>query len=287
RPNSPVREEDGGTGLGLVLTKRIVESQGGRVGVRSTPGRGSVFFAALPCRAHVTPAADVPPPPPPRPRDGAPALLVIEDDPGERAWLREVLTRAGYAVETAATGAEALAHCQQRTFDAITLDLLLPDMSSREVLAAIRARGPNEHVPVIVLTVVAEKGAVAGFPIHDFLVKPVQAEELLASLRRAGVPPDRGQKVRVVGDDPRALKLREATLTQVGYRPVCTPDGLSGLGAAEQERPAAVVLDLLMPGMDGFEFLDRFRRTAAGRRTPVIVWTVKELTEADRARLRA
>jgi CheY-like chemotaxis protein len=160
-------------------------------------------------------------------------------------------------------------------------------MSSREVLAAIRARGPNEHVPVIVLTVVAEKGAAAGFPIHDFLVKPVQAEELLASLQRANVPPERGRKVLVVDDDPRALKLMEATLTHLGYRPVCEADGLSGLRAAEQERPAAVVLDLVMPGMDGFEFLDHFRRTALGRRTPVIVWTVKELTEADRARLRA
>src|SRR5262249_6325913 len=187
-----------------------------------------------------------------------------EDDPGEQAWLREVLTRAGYAVEAAATGAEALAHCQQRAFDAITLDLLLPDMSSQEVLAAIRARGPNEHVPVIVLTVGAEKGAAAGFPIHDFRVKPVQADELLASLRRAGVPPDRGQKVLVVDDDPQALKLMEATLTHVGYRPVCEPDGFSGLRAAERERPAAVVLDLVMPGMDGFEFLAHFRRTAIG-----------------------
>ena len=79
----------------------------------------------------------------------------------------------------------------------------------------------------------------------------------------------------------------EATLTHLGYRPVCEPDGASGLRAAEQERPAAVVLDLVMPGMDGFEFLDHFRRTAVGRLAPVIVWTVKELTEADRTRLRA
>lgn len=174
-----------GTGLGLALTKRIVEAQGGQVGVRSTPGQGSVFFALLPRVARGTSA--VAPSPPRQPRAGTPTVLVIEDTAEERAWLTEALTRAGYAVRTAATGAEAVAECRQRAFDAITLDLLLPDMSSREVLEAIRAKGLNQTVPVIVLTVVAERGAVAGFNIHDFFAKPVQAQELLASLTRAGV----------------------------------------------------------------------------------------------------
>jgi CheY-like chemotaxis protein len=91
----------------------------------------------------------------------------------------------------------------------------------------------------------------------------------------------------VVDDDPKALKIMEATLKNLGYRSVGKLDGASGLRVVEEERPAAVVLDLMMPGMDGFEFLDRLRRTALGRRTPVIVWTIKELTEEDRLRLRA
>jgi PAS domain S-box-containing protein len=276
-----------GTGLGLALTKRLVEAQGGRVGVRSTPGQGSVFFAVLPRTVSAAPEVSMPPAPAVCPRDGAPTVLVIEDEAEERVWLTAALTQAGYHVQTAATGAEALDWCRRRAFDAITLDLLLPDMNGRDVLQAIQGRGPNADVPVIVLTVIAEKGTAAGFQIHDFLVKPVQPEELLASLRRAAVPPDGVKKVLVVDDDPHALKLMELTLTHLGYRPITRADGASGLGAVEEEQPAAVILDLLMPLMDGFAFLDRLRQTVRGRCTPVIVWTGKRLTEEDRTRLRA
>jgi PAS domain S-box-containing protein len=282
-----IRKKHQGTGLGLALTKRLVESQGGRVGVASTPGRGSTFFAVLP-RAATPGTVAAPPDQPAGPvPPGAPTVLVIEDDPEERAWLTRTLTGAGYAVTTAANGAEAEARCRERTFDAITLDLLLPDMTTHDVLRAIQAEGAHANVPVIVLTVVAERGTVAGFNVHDFLVKPVQADELLASLRRAGVPPDGTRTVLVVDDDPNALKIMQATLGHLGYRPVCRTDGAAGLGAAEEQPPAAVVLDLLMPGVDGFEFLERFRRTDTGRRTPVIVWTVKDLTAEDHVRLRA
>src|SRR5262249_38420539 len=150
-----------GTGLGLALTKRLVESQGGHVGVTSTPGRGSVFFAVLPRLAGGEPSAEMAhtAQPPPAASPGAPTLLVIEDDAEDRAWLLGVLSGAGYAVETAANGNEAVTRCRERTFDAITLDLLLPDMNSRDVLRAIRTGGANEDVPVIVLTLVAEPGA--------------------------------------------------------------------------------------------------------------------------------
>jgi len=277
-----------GTGLGLALTRRIVEAQGGQVGVRSTPGQGSVFFAVLPRVGRTVLEAEAQPAPAPAaaPRVGAPTLLVIEDDPKDRAWLERTLRGAGYAVESAATGTAALARCRERRFDAITLDLLLPDGSGWDVLRELRAGGLNQEVPVIVVTVVAEAGAGVGFPIHDFLTKPVEAGELLSSLERAGVRPDGTSLVLVVDDDPNALKLMEATLGQLGYRPLCAADGESGLRAARETAPAAVVLDLLMPGMDGFEFLDRLRRTATGRRTPVIVWTVKDLTPGEREQLR-
>jgi CheY-like chemotaxis protein len=275
-----------GTGLGLALTKRIVEAQGGRVGVQSTPGRGSIFFAILPRVARATPEAEVTPAPPAVRRPGSPAILIIEDDARDRAWLERTLSAAGYAVEVAATGAEGLARCRERPFDAITLDLLLPDMNGWEVLEAIRTNGPNRDVPVIVVTVVAEGAGVRSFPVHEFLAKPVQTETLLASLVRAGIAPDGSKKILVVDDDPHALKLAETILTQLGYQPICKADAKRGLRAAAEERPAAVVLDLLMPEMDGFAFLERFRRTAAGRWTPVIVWTVKDLSADERKRLK-
>ena len=126
-----------------------------------------------------------------------------------------------------------------------------------------------------------------GFAIQDFLTKPVQAEELLAALKRAGIPPHEASTILVVDDDARALKLMEVTLSHLGYSPNCQPDGESGLRVADEQPPAAVILDLLMPGMSGFEFLERFRRTAGGRATPVIVWTNADLTAVEHARLRA
>ncbi|HEY6323692.1 MAG TPA: PAS domain S-box protein [Thermoanaerobaculia bacterium] len=175
----------GGTGLGLALTRRIVEAQGGRVGVESTPGKGSRFFAVLP-RASGPAATLAPAPPPPHP--DAPWVLVIEDDARDRAWLVRELATAGFAVEAAATGGEGLDRCRRRAFAAVTLDLLLPDVGALELLSAIQATAPNRGVPVIATTVVAEL-VTTGWPLHDFLTKPLRRQDLLASLARAGVAP--------------------------------------------------------------------------------------------------
>jgi signal transduction histidine kinase/DNA-binding response OmpR family regulator len=273
-----------GTGLGLALTKRIVEAQGGTVGVRSTPGSGSVFHAVLPRRTKgEVPAVS-------RPivtlNLGGPSILVVEDNATDEALIVKALTNAGYSVQTATTGAQALVKLRETDFDAITLDLLLPDMSGVDLLARMRAESRNADVPVVVLTVVAEKGAVAGFRVTDVLAKPLDAEALLAALRQAGVSPERRGAVLVVDDDESCLKLMEATLGRSGYRTICRRDGEAGLKAAAESPLIAVVLDLIMPHLDGFEFLDRFRRTESGQRTPVIIWTVKDLSTHDQARLR-
>jgi len=195
-----------------------------------------------------------------------------------------VLTTAGYAVEMVTTGREALARAAEDTFDAITLDLLLPDMNGLELLAGLRA-GRHAHVPIVVVSIVGEPRAVAGFAVHDVLDKPLDGRAILASLERAGVRPAAAATVLVVDDDPNALRLMEATLAPMGYRVICRPDGQSGLDAAALEPPAAIVLDLMMPGMDGFEFLDRLREDPRHADIPVVIWSVKQLTRAEELQL--
>ena len=180
-----------GTGLGLALTRSIVEAQGGRVGVRSVHGQGSTFFALLPqvnttIKETAEQQSEVPwKDPLVPPQEDPSTVLVIEDDSEDRARLVSFLIGAGYAIETAATAAEALKRCQERAFDVITLDLLLPDASGWDVQQKIRAGGPNRDAPIIVITQMKKKDATMGFPIQDILNKPVQLEDLLASLEQA------------------------------------------------------------------------------------------------------
>jgi signal transduction histidine kinase len=170
-----------GTGLGLALTRRLVEAQGGTVGVKSNPGEGSVFHAVLPRRADAgelrisrrTLA----------PRMGAPTVLVVEHEPRDQAVLVATLADAGFAVDLAASGAEALARCRERAFDAVTLALLLPDMSGLDVLAGIRTSEANRDVPVVVVTA-ADPRVVAAGDVAEVLGKPVEGELLVATLRR-------------------------------------------------------------------------------------------------------
>jgi len=273
-----------GTGLGLALTKRLVEAQGGSVGATSVLGKGSVFHAVLPTHATagaapqlmVTPLAGA---------GRGPAILVIEDDPNDRKHLVEVLLAAGFVVEAAATGSDAIARCEQRAFDAVTLDLLLPDQSGLDLIPEIRRRGRNPDVPIVVVTVVAEEQALAGHVVTDILPKPVRADALLASLRRAHVTASQPGRIMVVDDDESAVRLASVALQSAGFSVEGHTDPVVGLAAADGHPPAAIVVDLLMPGLDGFQFIEELRALPSNRTTPVIVWTAKELTPAEHRRL--
>jgi len=275
-----------GTGLGLALTKRIVDAQGGSVGVRSTPSEGSVFHAILPRgqSVHSLPverAADEER----SPRSG-PSVLVVEADPVDREMLAQTLTGAGYVVRTVSTGGRALNVLRANDFDAVTLDLALPDMSGLEVLRRFRRGDKKPTVPIIIVAAIDNPDTVAAFQVHDVIPKPVDGPAVLASLKRAGVNVEGAGPVLVVDDDPSSLGLMAATLSRLGYRFVCKPDAHAALNAARTAPPSAVILDLLMPGMDGFEFLWRFRSDVRNRDVPVIVWTAKDLSDEEEEHLR-
>ena len=271
-----------GTGLGLALTRRIVEAHGGRVEVESRVGEGSTFRAILPLEpgGGALPAAPVF-------AEEAARVLVVEDEPEAREWLARTLHEAGYAVETAGSGSRALELARATRFDALTLDLALPDTTGWELLSAIRAAGASRDVRAIVVSASPDDGAAFGFRVQDFLVKPVRSDELVGALTRAGVPPRARHRVMVVDDDARALDLARLLLEDQGY--VCERmlDPEAALERIEAEPPAALILDLVMPRMDGLEVLRRLRATETGRRVPTIVWTVLELDPGLRERLQA
>ena len=268
----------GGTGLGLALTKRIVEAQGGTVGVRSVLGHGSTFSAVLPRivgPVGAGPAAAVVLSGQP----GAHAILVIEDNPADQQRLVRMLSEAGYDVHTASTGEEGLTRAGAKRYDAIVLDLLLPDMHGRDVLRAVR-RGPNKHTPVVVVTVVTDKAVLASCRVDDLLCKPVQARDLVAALRRATVAPGEPRPVLVLDDDQAALQKMEHSLGELGYRAICVTTATDALARAMLDPPAAVVVDLTKSELGGFAFLSRLRDTATGRSIPIIVSTLKDMPPA-------
>jgi CheY-like chemotaxis protein len=293
-----------GTGLGLALTRRLVEAQGGRVGVRSAPGLGSVFHALLPRQA---------------PGSGSPAspgmgvaaagaqaaqgpgrdasVLVVQDDPQDQAALIRTLTSVGFEVETAATGAQAVARAREKAFSAITLDLLLPGTSSPGVLASIRREGPNRSVPVVVVTVGAARQAageqawglplMAGFAVSDLLTGPADKDALLAALQRSGrVTPVPGP-VLVVSHDRGSLQAMADTLGRIGYHALCRDSGTRALKDLDALHPQAIILDLLMQDLDSVAFLGQLRQSPRWRHTPVLLWADQEPDPAQCARLAA
>ena len=275
----------GGTGLGLALTKRLVEAQGGSVGVTSEPAVGSQFYAVLACRrASVAPSAAPTLKLQPGRIDG-PVVLVVEDDPRDLQLIANALGDAGCRIEVASNGAIAVAMAREKDYAAITLDLILPDMTGLEVLGIIQAETKNKHVPIVVITVVTER-ATGGFAVTDVLAKPLDRDALLQTMRRTGVLAPLST-VLVVDDDPIALKLMAETLERLHYRSACYTDGEAALRDLVALAPTAVILDLLMPGLDGFEFLARLRESVAHRDLPVLVWTTKDLAPHELVWLRA
>ncbi len=275
----------GGTGLGLVITKQFCQIMGGDIQVQSEAGVGTTFTIRLPDRVQpLPPVTSQPRSPEPLVGNaiaGVSTILTIDDDPAARDLMQRCLTQAGYHAISATSGVEGLRLAREHAPDTILLDVRMPDMDGWEVLTRLKSDPELADIPVLMVTIEDDRALSSALGAVEYLLKPVDTDRLLALLQpyRADSSP---QSVMVVEDNTDNRQMICRQLTKAGWRVLEAENGLKALEVMQTEQPGVILLDLMMPEMDGFEFLRQLRQHAQWRSLPVIVLTAKDLTAEER-----
>ncbi|TME51808.1 MAG: response regulator [Chloroflexi bacterium] len=284
----PGRRQEG-TGLGLALTKRLAVLHGGDVSVESQVGKGTTFTVRLP--AHSVAPQEWPARKPEKARQveaGRPLVLVVEDNPQAAEILGRHLEVGGFRMEIARNGTDALRMARELKPVAVTLDILLPEIDGWEVLTRLKQDESTRNIPVVVVSVVDNPALGRALGAIDYFVKPIDGRGLLSRLEQFTFTTKvKREEVRVlvVDDEQSNLDLIEGLLKPAGFSVLRANGGQEGIDMAKSRLPNLILLDLMMPGVSGFEVVEQLRAEDRTRTIPIMVLTAKTLTADDKRSL--
>jgi PAS domain S-box-containing protein len=283
------KDDHQGTGLGLAITKRLVGQQGGTISLVSELGKGSRFTFILPAGSKVANLSQTG-----KPVQAAiavtagrekPLVLIADDEVSARELLASYL-EPDYKIAMADSGPDAVRKAQRLMPDAITLDVLMPGGSGFETLVALRKTPETANIPIIIVSIVDQKHVGFALGAADYLIKPIRKPVLLETIRKhVPFPNDDDQAILLVDDDPKTLELLEETLRSAGYETQSVRSGARALEVLSSKFVSAILLDLLMPGMDGFQVIRHVRQEPTLKELPILVMTAKSLSSDELALL--